>query len=170
MRWLDGITHSIDVNLSKHLELVKDRGALRAAVQGAKRQTRLMAEQQQRCCHISFGIRNSRFPRKKQRGMKWGVFCCVFYQKEILSLFPSLLITFPIFILLCVSRAPSSVTWLVTESESESTSFMSDSRQPHGRPRNSPGQKGIVFPFSRGSSQPRDRTHISHITGSFFTS
>ena len=27
----------------------------------------------------------------------------------------------------------------------------------------------VAFPFSRGSSQPRDRTHISHIAGGFFT-
>ena len=28
----------------------------------------------------------------------------------------------------------------------------------------------VVFPFSRGSSQPRDWTQVSHITGGFFTS
>ena len=28
----------------------------------------------------------------------------------------------------------------------------------------------VVFPFSRGSSQPRDRTQVSWIAGSFFTS
>ena len=28
----------------------------------------------------------------------------------------------------------------------------------------------VAFPFSRGSSQPRDRTQVSHITGGFFTS
>ena len=28
----------------------------------------------------------------------------------------------------------------------------------------------VVFPFSRGSSQPRDQTHVSHIAGGFFTS
>ena len=28
----------------------------------------------------------------------------------------------------------------------------------------------IAFPFSRGSSQPRDRTQIAHIAGRFFTS
>ena len=28
----------------------------------------------------------------------------------------------------------------------------------------------VDFPFSRGSSQPRDWTHVSHITGGFFTS
>ena len=28
----------------------------------------------------------------------------------------------------------------------------------------------VAFPFSRGSSQPRDRTQVSHITSGFFTS
>ena len=48
MRWLDGITDSLDMSLSEHQEIVKDREAWHTAVHGAaKSQTHLATEQQQ---------------------------------------------------------------------------------------------------------------------------
>ena len=45
MRWLDNITNSVDMNLSKLQEIVKNRGALCAAVHGIRYD--LVTEQQQ---------------------------------------------------------------------------------------------------------------------------
>ena len=65
--------------------------------------------------------------------------------------------------------------WWKKWSENESRSVMSDSLQPLGlySPWNSPGQnieRRVAFPFSRGSTQPRDWTQVSHIAGGFFIS
>jgi len=67
------------------------------------------------------------------------------------------------------------ITCFESESESESHSVMSVSLQPHGlyivhailQVRI---LEWVPILFSRGSSQPRDQTQVSHIVGRFFTS
>ena len=44
MRWWDGVSDSMDVNLSKVLEIVEDRGAWRAAVHGLSKLHDLVTE------------------------------------------------------------------------------------------------------------------------------
>ena len=53
MKWLDSVTYSMNMSLSKLQEIVKDRKAWCAAVHGVtKNQTRLRTEQQQQLLHF----------------------------------------------------------------------------------------------------------------------
>ena len=58
MRWLDGIIDSMDMNLSKLREIVRDRGPGVLQSRGSQRIRRGWVTEQQQLCHQGIKARN----------------------------------------------------------------------------------------------------------------
>ena len=148
MRWLDGITNSMDMSLSKLWELVMDRKAWHVAIHGVAKSQKQLSDWTEL---VQVILSNCFFPNiywsSDTLGSRWGV--------RALKKFGSWWKTQVIRNDNNEEKNPKLKSILLKEGPLDKRSIGA--------------LEWIAISFSRESSWPRDQTQVSHIAGKCFT-
>ena len=143
MRWLDGITDSMDMSLSKLLELVMDREAWHAAVRGVEKSQAWLSDWTELNCHL--------VSPKVLSLSTWSadVNICILWTKQLCCYYQNMFICLMLYLSICCLVAQSCPT-LCNPMDCSLPGF-----SVHGIFQ-ARVLEWVAISFSMGSSRPRD--------------